>query len=261
MPARKAFFSFLELTDPTRHREFNEYHQLDHRPANLALPGVVWGDRWVRTPECAASSRAAEGHLGRIHYVAMYWFADPVDDSVREWNELGRRAFQWGRMPGTSWTRRDVGFFLPAQGYVNPRVRVSADVLPVRPVRGMNVSVSRMLDPHGAATHDVYSWYDRVHIPDLLTCTGVAGAWTFYSEWTTLLPDEERRTPGGIRVTLLYLDGDPAEFRTDRAAREKEWEAAGRLLDTSGVEERLLDTTLQAIAPWEWDWFDAPAGG
>ena len=259
MLAARTFFSFLELTDPARHREFNAYHQLDHRPANLALPGVVWGDRWVRTPECAATSGAAEGALGRIHYVAMYWFADPVEESVNEWNELGRRAFQQGRMPGAGWTRRDVGFFRPAQGYVSPRVRVSADVLPFRPVRGMHLTVSRMTDPHGAATEEAYSWYDRVHIPDLLTCDGVAGAWTFYSDWTTLLDAEQRRTPGGIRVTLLYLDGDPAAFRRDRAAREQQWRAAGRMLDTSAVEHRLLDTTLHAIAPWEWDWFDPPA--
>jgi len=254
--APKAFFSFLELTDPGRHREFNQYHQLDHRPENLALPGVVWGDRWVRTPECAATSRVAEGDLDRIHYVTMYWFADPVEESVSEWNELGRRAFQWGRMPGTDWTRREVGFFRPAQGYVNPRVRVSADALVFRPVRGMHLTVSLMLEPHSAATEEAYSWYDRVHIPDLLSCTGVAGAWTFYSEWTTLLGESRRRTPGGVRVTLLYLDADPSDFLADRDRREPQWQASGRLLDTTHVEQRLLDTTLRPIAPWEWDWFD-----
>ena len=48
-----AYFSFAEITDRTRHHEFNEYHQLDHRPENLALPGVIFGERWVRTPDCA----------------------------------------------------------------------------------------------------------------------------------------------------------------------------------------------------------------
>ena len=43
------FFSFAALDDPgpDHHRRYNEWHQLDHRPENLALPGVAWGDRWA----------------------------------------------------------------------------------------------------------------------------------------------------------------------------------------------------------------------
>ena len=55
-----SFFSFAEMTDPSQHRTFNEYHQLDHRPANLALPGIYWGERFVRTPPCAAASEAPD---------------------------------------------------------------------------------------------------------------------------------------------------------------------------------------------------------
>jgi hypothetical protein len=257
MLASKGFFSFVRLTDQSKHRTYNEYHQLDHRPANLALESVVWGDRWVRSPDCASISRGGPGFLSDIHYVAMYWFADPVEESIKEWRQLGERAFQWGRMPDTDWAKREVGYFIPLKGYVNPRVLVSPDVLPFRPVRGMNVTVSLIREPHSSPTEEAYSWYDRVHIPDLLTCHGVAGAWTFYSEWTTLLDAESRRIPGGVRITLLYLDGDPMDFAADRAKKEEEWRRAGRLLDTEPVESVLLDTPLRAITPWSWDWFDA----
>jgi hypothetical protein len=257
MLSRKAFFSFVELTDPAKHEEYNAYHQLDHRPANLALRSVVWGDRWVRSPQCADTSRAAEDPLDRNQYVAMYWFADPVDESIKEWRELGERAFQWGRKPDTDWSRRELGYFVPLKGYVNERVRVSADVLPFRPVRGVHITVSLIREPHSSATEEMYSWYDRVHIPDLLRCDGVAGAWTFYSEWTTLLDSEQRRTPGGARITLLYLDGDPLRFVAERDGRMAEWREAGRLPDNSSLETPILDSPLLDIRPWQWDWFDA----
>src|SRR5215469_3426879 len=160
MLASKGFFSFVRLTDRSKHRIYNEYHQLDHRPANLALRSVVWGDRWVRSPDCAAETRAGSGFLGEIEYVAMYWFADPVDESIKEWRQLGERAFQWGRKPDTDWAEREVGYFIPLKGYVKPRTLVSPDVLPFRPVRGMNISVSLIKEPHSGGTEEAYAWYD-----------------------------------------------------------------------------------------------------
>ncbi|ANH36663.1 hypothetical protein I601_0209 [Nocardioides dokdonensis FR1436] len=43
------FFSFIRLEEGSAedHRAYNRWHQLDHRPENLALPGVAWGDRPV----------------------------------------------------------------------------------------------------------------------------------------------------------------------------------------------------------------------
>ncbi|HMC40472.1 MAG TPA: hypothetical protein VKI19_12470 [Acidimicrobiales bacterium] len=253
MLARKSFFSFVELPDPSRHHEYNEYHQLDHRPSNLALPGVVWGDRWVRTPECAAASTGADDRLMATHYVAMYWFADPVERSVQEWQELGERAFQWGRKPDTEWSRRKVGSFVPLKGYVTERVRVSEDVLPFRPVRGMHITVSEMAEPHRGATEEVYRWYDRVRIPELLGCRGVAGAWTFYSEWSTFGAKDDRDIVGRHRITLLYLDGRPDDFLADRSGLPS-------APDRAAVETVLLDSPLLAIEPWKWDWFDGGSG-
>jgi hypothetical protein len=259
MLSRKAFFSFVELTDPARHHQYNAYHQLDHRPANLALRSVVWGDRWVRSPPCAAASRHALSPLDGTHYVAMYWFADPVEESIKEWRELGERAFQWGRKPDTDWSRRELGYFVPLKGYVNPRVRVSEDVLPFRPVRGVHLVVSLIREPHSSATEEMYSWYDRVYLPEVVGCDGVAGAWTFYSEWTTLLDSEQRRVPGGARITLIYLDGDPFDFVDQRDRLKAEREAAGQFPDFSSLETPLLDSPLLDIRPWEWSWFDPPA--
>lgn len=255
MLANRSFFSFLELTDPARHHEFNEYHQLDHRPENLALPGVVWGDRWVRSPDCAAMSSGSHPDLARIHYVAMYWFAEPLEASVAAWQELGEMALDWGRRPDLDWTRRDVGFFRPLKGYVNPRVLVSPDALPFRPIRGLHLTVQRVEDPRSSAAERAFAWLDRVHLPDLVDCPGVAGAWTFTSQWCTL-EGEGRPATRGLRVQLLFLDEDPTEVLPGIDARRPAWERGGRLHDLDGVLDELLATPLRPITPWQWGWFD-----
>jgi hypothetical protein len=214
---------------------------------------VGWGDRWVRTPADAHASTGSDERLLATQYVAMYWFAEPLDRSIQEWQELGERAFQWGRKPDTDWTRRKVGMFVPLKGYVPERVRVSEDVLPFRPVTGMHVTVTEIAEPHSGASEDVYRWYDRVRIPQLVSCEAVAGAWTFYSEWTAFGKKEDRDTPAKHRITLLFLDGDPEAFLAERAVLASD-------MDTSGVETVMLDSPLRPIQPWQWDWFERGAG-
>ena len=89
MFAARAFFSVMGVTDPSKHRVYNEYHQLDHRPENLALPGVAWGDRWVRSPDCAAASVGSDRDFDDSHYMAMYFLREPLEQNTKAWIELG----------------------------------------------------------------------------------------------------------------------------------------------------------------------------
>lgn len=261
----KVFFSFLHVKDPSKHREHNAWHQLDHLPENRALPGVVWGDRWVRTPDCIRESTAGE-LLAPVQYVAQYWFREPLEQNIKEWVDLGEQSFQWGRRPELTWIGRPMlAFFSPVKGYVNPRVLVSADVLPFRPVKGMHVRVTQLADPHSIATEEMFRWYDTVRIPRILECAGVAGAWTFSSQDVRSSSSQNNLSGaqpapelsnGGLRVTLTYLDEEPAVFRAELAERDEKDRADGRLRDLSAVETVLLDTCLEPITPWEWDWFD-----
>ncbi|MDG4834419.1 hypothetical protein O7627_34690 [Solwaraspora sp. WMMD1047] len=260
MLANKVFFSFTEVPDPADHHEYNAWHQLDHRPENLALPAVRWGERWVRSPDCAAAGPAPAPALRDLHYLNMYWFADPVEESLRDWQALAERSYQWGRRIDTRIARRLLmGTFTPVKGYVSPRVRVSADALPFRPNRGIAVTVTRLAEPHGPEAHDLFDWQDRVQIPHLLTRPTVAGVWTFASQSTTLdragagppgstTFDEGAAEPGGYRVLLAYLDGDPLEHT---AAVDAE---SGP--EHPHPEESLMDGVLRAIQPWQWDWFE-----
>jgi hypothetical protein len=88
-----AFFSLVSLSDPGQHRAYNEWHQLDHRPENLALPGVAWGDRWARADSPHSEAPTASPYRD-VDYLAMYWFRQPLDESLKAWDDLGGGSFQ-----------------------------------------------------------------------------------------------------------------------------------------------------------------------
>jgi hypothetical protein len=249
--ADKAFFSFTEVPRREDHRAYNEWHQLDHRPENLRLPGVQWGERWVHSPDCAPAAAEPDERLAALHYVNMYWFASPVDDATREWSALAERTLQQGRRADVHLaTRLLMGFFRPIRGDVNRRVRVSEDVLPFRPNRGVHVHVAEVVDPRAPAAERHFERWDREHLPAVLRCDGVAGAWLFADDSTfaTALDLTRSPSPSSIRITLAYLDGDPVEAG---AAITDLTQAAA----DPAVARTLFSGPLRAITPWEWDWF------
>ncbi|HEX3948071.1 MAG TPA: hypothetical protein VHW47_10210 [Acidimicrobiales bacterium] len=268
MLAEQGFFSFAEVTDPARHADYNRWHQLDHRPENLLLEGVRYGERWVRTPACIAASRVDDERLAGTHYVNLYWFRSPAAASIVEWQELAERSFQWGRRPEGEWTVRPLmGFFTVIKGYASPRVLVSADALPFRPNRGVQVTVSRLADPHGNEAARRLAWHDQERIPGLLELDGVAGVWTFSSISTTIDPswqpaagsvtfDAAGNDRASLRVTVAFLDEDPIE--TSARIDDQDRSRSG-LAGDPDAETILFSSPLRAITPWEWDWFDRPA--
>lgn len=259
-----AFFSFTSMLEHGAHRAYNEWHQLDHRPENLALAGVRHGERWVRTP-AAAERSFADARLAPTHYVNCYWFAPPVAESVREWQALAERSFQWGRRQDvTLCTRPLMGFFDTVKTYVAPRVRVSAEALPYRPHHGVLVHVLGLAQPHAPAVERLYHRYDSDLLPAAVADAGVAGAYVFSSVSSTIddgfvAPDDARTfapdttSPGALRVHLLWCDDDVHEVHERVRAR---WAAASDEHHDAGAAV-LFDSALEVIQPWRWDWFDA----
>lgn len=171
-----------------------------------------------------------------------------------EWSELAERSFQWGRRPELDYVQRPfLGFFSPVKGYAAPRVLVSAEALPYRPNRGIQVTLTRVKDPHGLDAERAFRWQDTVGMPELLSVPGVAGGWTF-----SFLHKQRHATnqgeggadfePGSLRLRLLYLDGDPVEVEHDIRRKER-----SRAEANGGAEEVLLSTPLRTIIPWQ-DW-------
>lgn len=259
MPGAYTFFSFTHLADSAGHRAYNEWHQLDHRPENLALPGVAWGDRWWRTDECAATGPTPATEFRGVDYVSMYWFRPPVTAAVEAWHDLGEVSFQWGRgpvIPGVQ--RRLTAFFKPVKGYAAERVRVSPQILPYRPNRGLHVQLTRVDEPHGQDTHERYEWEDRVRIPDLLTVPGVAGAWTFSFDQPQRHPtisglnEDFNHRAGSLRMRVLYIDEDPVAVAHDIAEHEVRWLQTDRGL-VEDPAEVLFSSAVRTIVPWQ-DW-------
>ncbi len=118
-----------------------------------------------------------------VHYAIMYWFREPLRQTLDEFFMLSERSFQWGRSPQIGWTRRPLrGFFSPIKGYVAPRVRVSVDALPLRPAKGIHVTVSRLKRHDAVAAGRLPLVRRGPHSRTLLKCRGAAGAWTFASD-------------------------------------------------------------------------------
>jgi hypothetical protein len=252
-----SFFSFVQLTDQTQHGAYNRWHQLDHRPENLALPSVAWGDRWARPTEYREASEASAAYA-EVDYVATYLFRDPVEESLAAWDRLGEDSFQWGRGPIIPGVKRPMtAFFRPVKGYTSASALVDPHVLPFRPNRGLHLTLTRYAEPHGMATHDRFTWEDRTLLPALLDLDGVAGAWTHsfsHHQQHSSLPfsSTAEDAAGSLRLRVVYLEEDPLEVtaairRTEAEVLTPEAEAA------AGAGEVLLSTPLRTIIPWQ-DW-------
>ena len=251
-----AFFSFVELADASLHGAYNRWHQLDHRPENLALPGVAWGDRWARVRE-QEPAHSADSAFAETDFVAMYWFRSPIERSVDAWDRLGEASFQWGRgpiIPGVE--RRLLAFFRPVKGYAAAHALVSPEVLPYRPNQGMHITLTRYPEPHGLDSHSCFGWEDTVLMPELLKVPGVAGGWTFsfsHAQQHTTLPfaDTVGHQPGELRIRLLYLDGEPEGAGAAIRSTVQHLAAAASAPTQAG--EILFSSTLSTIVPWR-DW-------
>src|SRR4029077_21236869 len=132
------FFSFTEITDPSEHHAYNEWHMLDHMPEQYPLDGIAYGQRWVSTPACRAARAASGERLDPIHYVTLYLMTDPVERTLQEFMELGRYLRSVDRFHLHRRACLSGPFRFVAAGAA-PRVLISAEAVPDGPKRGVYV--------------------------------------------------------------------------------------------------------------------------
>jgi len=242
------FFSFTEITDPTAHREYNEWHQLDHMPEQFPMRGTAYGQRWVSTPECRAA-RLVDGELlAPAHYMTLYLFTDPVDETLQEFMDLGQQLRALGRF----FDRRRACMSGPLQwldGHAAPRVLIAPEALPYRPNRGVFVFVE---EPNpDAGVGDLDAWVRRWHeetVDEWVAVPGVVGCWSFATAprlrnagWST----------GNRRITVTYLDDDPLTVAGKLGPLlEARWQGAPVTPVHAGPYE--------TVVPYQWDWFESP---
>lgn len=251
----RAFFSFSMLTDQSKHWAYGEWHGLDHQPENVALAGVQLGRRWVKSPRCAMLHTAPANEMDAVQYISTYWFADPTECSIKEWDDFASMSRHWGRRPELAWTKRvSRGYFVPTKGYAAPTSLVSAEVIPYRPDRGVYVTLTDYNGPPVDVV-EAMRFYDEELVHDLLSVEGVAGAWRFVSD-DTFVQDRKSPNMSSRVLTLLYMDGDPVETSgriNELLQRRRE---SNRLPDESAIATDRIRGPLETVRPWEWTWFD-----
>ncbi len=218
----KATFGFVSFTEvePGEHQSYNEWHLLDHLPEQLPLAGIVWGQRWVLTPELRAHC-VAESPLDRIHYVTLYLLAEPIEHTLVEFQALARSLRDLGRFHEHR-TSHLSGPLAVESWRAAGRTHISGEAVPFRPCTGVHVRLDRMEDSVAAPKLDV---------------PGVAGVWTFVGH-QDLSPPELRP----LRATWCWLDGDPAATA----------EATGGMANPA-----VFSGTLATVDPrGPWDWFE-----
>lgn len=262
-PGVAAYLGTARIPDRSAHAVYNDWHQLDHLPENLALDGVRWGERWVRTPACVDASLVAEEEWSEFDYLTNYWFRDPITESVDAWTGLADESFHWGRRPDIGITERSfLSFFRPVWGIASPRVAIGASVLPIRPNKGLYLTVSQLAPTAGAergALERRFEWYRTVGFPAMIERPGVAGVWALTSAHD-LAPDswaaQESSTAGSmplVRAHIHYLDTDPVGFAEGVTADQVLAPGTG---DDEGIERLVFAGPLEAITPYQWNWFD-----
>jgi hypothetical protein len=222
--ARVVFVSFSKRHPEGRDREYLEWHTLDHRPEQHRIRTLVASLRLVSTPQCRSARGVASDPFDQVDHIMSYFFTGV--DSLADFAELSDGLQASGRNPGPL-PAVDRGLFAISGRAASPRIKISADVLPWWPVKGMYLLVEERHEPP---------------LP-LISLPGVGGAW-----WANGLAKTPHTTSDkrGVQITYLFLDKDPVE--TAEGLLEplhKRW--------AEGSVAPLLAAPFHIIAPYEWD--------
>jgi hypothetical protein len=228
------FFSFTEVTQPSDHRAYNEWHRLDHMPEQFSLDGVLFGQRWVCTPDCRGARVAVSPLLEPCHYMTLYLMRDA--GVLPGFFDLAERLRQADRFFADRRARLS-GPFEIRDSWVAPRVKVSAAAVPHRPARGVYVIVGPPVDGAAIVAHQ-----------------GVAGAWSFANAHTAGAEGTAADPSPDRHITVAFIDGDLAttasqlgQWCLQHAGHSGTMEWAGPL--------DLLDR-VNPIDTDSYDWFD-----
>ena len=230
------FFSFTEITDPSAHHAYNEWHQLDHLPEQYSIEGIAFGQRWVASPACQLSRVAVSPLLAPCHYMTLYLLRD--EQVLEDFFRLAQELREADRFFGARKSHLSGPFEVTGR-WASARVKVSAQVMPWRPGTGIYVWVAANGSSGPPDTQQ------RSFGPQLCERPGVAGAWTF--------SDHRHKEGTGRSISVAFIDGDLAATAADLGSWTKHLgdesaHGADRVLEWAGP--------LARIDPNAWDWFD-----
>lgn len=210
------FFSFTEV-EAGAHRAYNEWHLFDHLPEQFVLAGIAGGWRWVCPPTLAERS-VATPPLDLTHYVTLYLLAEPLTQTLAEFQAHGMALAGAGRFHQQR-TSHLAGPLLVESQCAAPRVHIAPAAVPFRPGTGLHVRVTPERPSAGTASQAAAgSSAASDALPEaVLDVPGVAGVWTFAGA-PPAAPGPFGDALAGLRVTCTWLDGDPVEVDAAIAA-------------------------------------------
>ena len=243
---RAGFFSLSHHSATGDDRAYLDWHQLDHMPEQYQLPGLVLGQRWASTRACRGSRLVEVGEWALVEHVVLYLMGDPLDKTIDEFLALGRHLAELGRF-SQSLPSHYRGALRLLEAQAAPRALISAEVVPWRPHRGVYLLVEEL--DEGAGQHEFLQRMHTELLPELVGTDGVAGAWSY---GTTPSIRRSMFTHGRYRMTVCYLDGEPAEVGERLAP------LVGRAW--SGAPSQLvLAAPYESMMIWDWDRFGPDA--
>ena len=225
------------------------WHQLDHMPEQIPLPGVVHGQRWVSTPACQRARTAAVPPLDRVHYVTLYLMTGPEDRVVAGFRNWGERLSELRRFHRHRASHLS-GPFLFLKAYAAPRVAISAEAIPYRPCRGIHAD--RRGSDREAAPRRVGAVARSRRAPRSPRRAGRR------RNLDVRRPEPELHdAPTAAASPSRTSTTTPSRSRAVSPSVAEEAERSGRAPDWSGDVRTTYSGPLETIIPWRWDWFDA----
>jgi len=193
---------------------------------------VFISQRWVATPAMVAARPAGRLADGGGEYVNLYWTTGTPDELGRDFQALGARLTEVGRMEPnkyihTSWRTRTS----PGQLQARPEQVLSAEAVAASPVNsGMLLVINDV--PDGPHHEDYLRWRQNERVPMIL------GTGLFNAAVTVRGSDAERQNHV---AELFYTDvDDPTSAYVELQKLLAEWSKTGRdFLDVNQVRTKL----------------------
>jgi hypothetical protein len=243
---KAGFFSLSHHGATGDDRDYLDWHQLDHMPEQYQLPGLVLGQRWASTRACRAARAAEAGDWSLVEHVVLYLMGNPLDETIDEFLRLGRHLAELGRF-SVSLPSHYRGALRLLEAHAASRALISSEVVPFRPHQGVELIVEELDED---ASQDAF--LQRMHVdvlPGLASVDGVAGAWSF---GTTPSIRRPMFTDGRYRMTVCYLDDEPAVVGERLGpVIEQAWEDAPSRL--------VLAAPYESMMIWDWSRFGPTA--
>lgn len=173
-------------------------------------------------------------------YATIYYDDDPLDQVIPVFEDLGARMRQVDRLFRAA---RPVwkAYFAPLDMHARPGHFLSPGAFAVAPHRGLYASIREVLD--ATLSDPIADWERDVLVPELPCVSGVAAVYRCRGHGA----ESER-----FRLTLAYLDEDPATVVTALRARSPRWQDQGRGLLGANQSRIIFSSPYLPIVPGQY---------